>query len=162
VLINMTDHHLAVLNVGRLREPLDTPAMAGFTGALRPINALADAAPGFVWRLTDGESDDATSIRPYGDDLLVNLSVWESREALWSFTYRTEHLGLLRRRREWFVRMEAPILVLWWVPAGHVPTVDEALERLEHLRRAGAGPEAFTFREFYDPVGVRPDGASTA
>jgi Domain of unknown function (DUF3291) len=162
VLITMTDHHLAVLNVGRVRAPLDAPAMAGFAGALRPINALADTSPGFVWRLTDGESDDATSIRPYGDDLLVNLSVWESREALWTFTYRTDHLELLRRRREWFVRMEAPILVLWWVPAGHIPTVEEALERLERLRGAGPGPDAFTFREFYDAAGTRPDGVSTA
>lgn len=149
----MTDHHLAVLNVGRIREPLDAPAMAGFAGALQPINVLADASPGFVWRLTDDEGDDATSIRPYGDDFLVNLSVWESRETLWNFTYRTEHLELLRRRREWFARMEGPILVLWWVPAGHLPTVDEALERVERLRGAGAGPGAFTFREFYDPAG---------
>lgn len=158
----MTDHHLALLNVGRIREPLDTPAMAGFTEALEPINALADASPGFVWRLTDGDAGDATSIRPYGDDLLVNLSVWESRETLWNFTYRTEHLELLRRRREWFVRVDEPIIVLWWVPAGHRPTVGEALRRLERLRRDGAGPEAFTFREFYDPEGRSPRGVPAA
>ncbi len=146
----MTDHHLAQLNLGRLRHPLDAPESAGFVAGLAPINALADAAPGFVWRLTGEGSDDATAIRPYGDDVMVNMSVWESREALWNYVYRTEHLELMRRRREWFVRAEEPFTVLWWVPAGHRPPVAEALARLERLREAGPGPEAFTFREPYD------------
>lgn len=139
--------HLAQLNVGRLREPLDAAGSAGFVAALQPVNALADASPGFVWRLTDENGQDATSIRPEGDDLIVNLSVWESRQALWDFTYRTEHLELLRRRREWFTRMVEPVLVLWWVPAGHVPSVEEAMARLALLREKGPSPDAFTFRE---------------
>jgi hypothetical protein len=149
----MTDHHLAQLNVGRLRRPLDAPESAGFVAGLKPINALADAAPGFVWRLTDEGGEDATSIHPNGDDMIVNLSVWESRESLWNFAYRSDHLELLRRRREWFVRMTEPIAVLWWVPAGHVPSAEEALGRLVLLRENGPGPEAFTFREPYDPAG---------
>jgi Domain of unknown function (DUF3291) len=150
----MTDHHLAQLNVGRLRQPLDAPGSAGFVAGLQPINALADASPGFVWRLTDEGGQDATGIRPSGDDMIVNLSVWESREALWDFTYRSDHLELVRRRREWFVRPAEPYLVLWWVPAGHRPTVEEALERLDRLREAGPGPDAFMFRQPYDPAGA--------
>ncbi|WP_433188976.1 DUF3291 domain-containing protein [Actinoallomurus sp. CA-150999] len=149
----MTDHHLAQLNVARLRAPLDAPAMAEFLSLFKPINALADSAPGFVWRLTDGEADDATSIRPYGDDVIINMSVWESREALWDFAYRSAHLDVLRRRREWSLRMAEPYIVLWWVPAGRIPAVEEARERLERVRRDGPGPAAFTFRQMYDPVG---------
>jgi hypothetical protein len=150
----MTDHHLAQLNVGRLRQPLDAPGSAGFVAGLKPINALADASPGFVWRLTDEGGEDATSLHPNGDDMIVNLSVWESREALWDFTYRSEHLELLRHRREWFVRVTEPFMVLWWVPAGHVPSVEEALVRLTRLREKGPAPEAFTFREPYGPNGA--------
>lgn len=150
----MTDHHLAQFNVGRLREPLEAPSMAEFLALFEPVNALADAAPGFVWRLTDGEADDATAIRPYGDDIIINLSVWESRDALWNFAYRSGHLDVMRRRREWCLRMAEPYLVMWWVPAGWIPSVEEARERLGRLRREGPGPEAFTFREVYDPAGA--------
>ena len=150
----MTDHHLAQFNAGRLHEPLDAPSMAEFRALFDPINALADAAPGFVWRLTDGEADDATAIRPYGEDVIINFSVWESREALWNFAYRSAHLDALRRRREWFTRMVQPYLVMWWVPAGHLPSLEEALDRLERVRREGPGPEAFTFRQSYDPAGA--------
>lgn len=150
----MTDHHLAQLNVGRLRRPLDALESAGFVDGLKPINALADAAPGFVWRLTDEGGQDATSIHPNDDDdMIVNLSVWESRQALWDFTYRSDHLEYVRRRREWFQRPTEPIVVLWWVPAGHIPSVEEALARLTRLREAGPSPEAFTFRQPYEPDG---------
>lgn len=150
----MTDHHLAQLNVGRLRAPLDSPAIAGFVALLEPVNALADAAPGFVWRLTGEDGDDATGIRLYGDDVMINMSVWESRDALWNFTYRSAHMDALRRRREWFTRMVEPFMAMWWVPAGHVPTLAEARDRLECVRRDGPGPRAFTFREAYDPAGL--------
>lgn len=150
----MTQHHLAQVNVGRLRAPLDSATSAGFVALLEPLNALADAAPGFVWRLTDEDGDDATGLRIYGDDVLVNMSVWESREALWNFAYRSAHMDALRRRREWFLRMAEPITAMWWVPAGHLPSLDEARERLDRLRRDGPGPEAFTFRQAYDPAGV--------
>jgi hypothetical protein len=138
-------HDLAQLNIGRTREPLDSPLLADFVAALDPINALADASPGFVWRLQTEEGD-ATSIRAFDDELMiVNMSVWESVEALWDFVYGGDHLAYMRRRREWFERIEMH-LVLWWVPQGHRPTVEEALQRLERLRLAGPGPEAFTFK----------------
>lgn len=145
----MTDAHLAQLNVARPRAGMDDPRMADFKAALEPVNRLADTAPGFVWRLVDGFGADATSIRIAGGDIMVNLSVWESREALWNFAYRSPHMDYLRRRREWFHTMAESYQVLWWVPAGHLPSVAEAEDRLEVLRRQGPGPAAFTFRHFY-------------
>ncbi|HEY8525858.1 MAG TPA: DUF3291 domain-containing protein [Acidimicrobiales bacterium] len=142
----MVGYHVAQLNIGRLRAPLDSPQLAAFVEALEPVNALADRAPGFVWRLQTEEGD-ATALRPFPDDMmLVNMSVWESVEALADFVYRSAHRDILRRRREFFEPMEEAFTVLWWVPAGHIPTVEEAKERLERLRRDGPTPEAFTFR----------------
>ncbi|GAA3195145.1 DUF3291 domain-containing protein [Actinocorallia longicatena] len=144
--------HLAQLNIGRLSAPLDSPLSAGFADALEEINALADGAPGFVWRLVGEGGGDATSVRPYDDpDVLVNMSVWESRETLFDYVYRSAHMEYVRRRREWFQHLGEVISVLWWVPEGHVPTVAEAKERLEHLRAHGPSPEAFTFRKAFEP-----------
>ncbi|MCC9157898.1 DUF3291 domain-containing protein [Streptomyces parvulus] len=141
--------HLAELNVATLRYPMDDPRMAPFVDLLDPVNAAADDAPGFVWRLVEEGAADATGLRPAGDDVIVNLSVWETREALWDFTYRSGHLEVMRRRREWFQRHVESYLVLWWVPAGHLPTVGEALERLTDLRTHGPSPRAFTFTAPY-------------
>ena len=139
--------HLAQVNIGRLRAPIDDPIMEGFRTQLDPINALADRSPGFVWRLQT-EDGNATAIRPYADDdrMAINMSVWESLEALQQFVYRSAHVGPLRDRKQWFEPIEEPILVLWWVPAGHIPTIAEAKERLDHLKAHGPSPEAFTFR----------------
>ncbi|MDQ7907366.1 DUF3291 domain-containing protein [Phytohabitans sp. ZYX-F-186] len=147
----MSDFHLAQLNVAYPRAPLDDPAMAGFVADLALINARADEAPGFVWRLVGEDSDDATALRPFGPDLMVNMSVWESVEALRDFAYRDGvHLESLRRRREWFSHEGlGSHLVLWWIPAGTLPTLDEARERLALLDRDGPGPAAFTLREPY-------------
>ena len=137
--------HLAQVNIALPSEPLDSPLLAEFVAALEPVNALADRSPGFVWRLQT-EDGDATGIRAFGDDrLIVNMSVWESLEALRAFVYSGEHLAVMRRRREWFARMDA-FLALWWVPLGHIPTVAEAEERLDHLRAHGPTSAAFTFR----------------
>jgi hypothetical protein len=148
----VTRYHLAQLNVGTARGASDSPVMAGFMAGIEPVNALADAAPGFVWRLEDGDGPGATALRPCGPNLLINLSVWETLAALRDFVYRNgPHLDYMRRRREWFDRMPEEHLALWWVPAGHIPSLDEALSRLELLRRNGPSPLAFTFREPYDP-----------
>ncbi|HEU4532912.1 MAG TPA: DUF3291 domain-containing protein, partial [Polyangiaceae bacterium] len=154
----MADVHLAQFNVARARSPLASPELAGFVAMLEPVNALADGAPGFVWRLKGDGSNDATSLRPYGGDVIVNLSVWRSREALWQFVYRSGHLEAMRGRRAWFAKMAEAASVLFWVPAGHVPSVDEAVARLEALRREGPSPRAFTFHQAYDPAGA-PAGA---
>jgi hypothetical protein len=150
---------LAEFNVAALRFPLGDPRMAEFVELLEPMNALADAAPGFVWRLVEDGAPDATALRPVGADVIVNFSVWESREALWEYVYRTGHLEVLRRRREWFDRHVESHMALWWIPAGHIPSVGEGVERLGLLRAAGPSPRAFTFRETYTPQEAGRDDA---
>jgi len=148
----MATYHLAQLNIGRPVGPRDDPRMADFYAALVEINDLAVRAPGFVWRLTDDDGADATSLRLSDGDAMVNMSVWESVEALRDYVYHSAHLDLLRRRREWFHREGLPEhQVLWWVPAGHVPTLAEAEQRLARLEAEGAGPAAFTLRQPYPP-----------
>lgn len=143
--------HLAQLNIAHMRAPVDSPELAEFVALLEPINTIADEAPGFVWRLKESEEDPtATVVHEYGDHLLINFSVWESRESLWNYVYRSPHLGVLRRRREWFLRMAEPYVVMWWVPEGHIPSLAEGMRRLERLKAEGPGPEAFTFNTFYD------------
>ena len=145
--------HLAQLNIARLLAPLDSPQLAEFVANLEPVNALADAAPGFVWRLQTDDGD-ATSIRAFDDDMLiVNMSVWVSIEALRAFVFGGEHRAVMAGRRQWFERMTEPYTVLWWVEEGHVPTVDEAKARLEALRRHGPTDHAFTFRTVPCPAG---------
>jgi len=150
VLLGMTSaFHLAQFNVARLRAPLTDPSIAEFVTGLEIINTLADSAPGFVWRLAEGPDGDATTVRPLDPDVIVTLSVWDSIESLRAFSYQSAHLDYLRRRRDWFLPHDRPAsLVLWWVPAGHLPTVEEACERLD-LVAAGPSPEAFTFRQTF-------------
>lgn len=143
--------HLAQVNVTRLRAPLDTPLMADFAAGLEPMNDLAEATPGFVWRLQD-EGGDATAIRAYDDDqIIVNLTLWTSVDALADYVYRSDHVAFLRRKREWFTPAPGPAMVLWWVPAGHRPDPAEAKERLAHLEADGPTLHAFTFRHRFDP-----------
>ena len=144
-------HHLAQINIGRLRGPLGSAVVAGFEAGLDAMNALAEASPGFVWRLQD-EGGDATQIALYDDPLvIVNVSVWESVDALRAYAYDTAHRDFLRRRREWFERMDEPHLALWWVPAGHLPTGAEARDRLAHLAAHGPSARAFTFVDVPPP-----------
>lgn len=147
---------LAQLNIGRPVAPLTEPQLAGFMAGLEPINALADAAPGFVWRLQT-EDGDATAIRPFEDDqLLVNMSVWRSVQALADFVYSGPHRAIMARRREWFVPMREAFQVLWWVPGDALPSVADAVERLAHLREHGPTPFAFTFRSPFPAPGTAP------
>jgi hypothetical protein len=146
-------YQLAQVNIARLLAPLDDPLLADFVANLEPVNALADRADGFVWRLADG--DDATSIRVFDDNwLIVNMSVWRSPSALLSFVYDDGHRAVLRRRREWFAKLDVAVTALWWVPEGHRPTVAEAEERLIQLRLHGSGPRAFGLRSIFPA----PDG----
>ncbi len=154
-------YHLAQLNIGRILAPLESPQLAGFVARLDEINALAEAAPGFVWRFQT-EDGNATALRPYDDDrVLVNFSVWTSVEALHAFVYHTLHVEVMRHRREWFEQMDQAFLVLWWVPVGHRPTVQEAVERLDHLRRQGPTPYAFTFQQHFAPPDSATDSADS-
>ena len=144
----MSDDHLAQVNVARLLAPIESPEIAGFVAALDPVNARADRAAGFVWRLQT-EAGNATAVHAFDDPLvIVNLSVWESLEALEAFAYGDQgHRAVLRRRREWFERHLESHTALWWIPAGTTPTVTEAVDRLEHLRAHGPTRRAFTFRD---------------
>lgn len=142
-------YRLAQVNIARLVAPLDDPRISDFVAQLAPINALADATPGFVWRL-QSESGNATDV-PYSDDpfLIVNMSVWESVEALRAFTYASQHLAVFRDRARWFAKMDAPHYCLWWILAGHVPTVVEARDRLTHYQAHGATPYSFWFSQLF-------------
>ncbi|HEY7475186.1 MAG TPA: DUF3291 domain-containing protein [Vicinamibacterales bacterium] len=143
--------HLAQVNIARLLAPLTDPGMADFVANLPQINAIADRSPGFVWRFQTEEGD-ATAIRPYEDDrIVINFSVWEDLASLQNFVYRGAHSEIMKRRREWFARMADAYIALWWVPAGHRPTLEEAVERMEHLKAHGPSPHAFTLREFHPP-----------
>lgn len=148
-------HHLAQLNVGIPVAPLDSATLAPFMDALDSVNERADTAPGFVWRLQT-EDGNATAVVPamLGPEWIVNMSTWESIEALRDFVYRDPaHLAIMRRRREFFEQVKL-VLVLWWVPVGHRPTVAEAEERLALLDRLGPTPDAFTFRESFAAPGT--------
>lgn len=144
----MSQYELAQLNIALMKEPLESPLLADFVANLDRINALADKAPGFVWRLQTEEGD-ATALRPLGEDVIVNMSVWKDVESLHAYVYRSDHARIMSRRKEWFHRMKEAYTVLWWVPTGHRPDVGEALSKLEVLREHGPQPEAFTFRKAF-------------
>ena len=146
----MRQFHIAQLNTAHMRAPLDAPLMAGFAQQLDAINALADAHPGFVWRLT-GEDPNDPAIRSLGENRLVNISVWRDIASLSDYAYRSAHAAALRRRTDWFFEQTRASLVLWWVEAGCIPTIEQAVRRLAHLREHGPTPRAFSFREQFAP-----------
>ncbi|MBD0843528.1 MULTISPECIES: DUF3291 domain-containing protein [unclassified Streptomyces] len=147
---------LAQVNIARLKAPLDSPQLKDFVDALDPVNADADEAEGFVWRL-QSEVGDATDIAVFGDEwLIINMSVWRDPNALTAFMYQGRHREMLARRRDWFERVQEAMVALWWVPAGHRPTVAEAEARLLHLRAHGPTPYAFTLRTSFPAQGAEP------
>jgi hypothetical protein len=154
-------YHLAQVNIGRLLAPVDSPQLASFMAGLDPVNAVADAAPGFIWRLQT-EAGNATSVQAFEWDaagsagVIINMSVWASVGALAAFVYGGPHVAVLRRRREWFERMPEAYTALWWIPAGTLPTTGDAEDAIRHLRAHGPTPRAFTLREHYPP----PDAAA--
>jgi Domain of unknown function (DUF3291) len=160
-------YHLAQVNVGRLRAPIDSPQLASFVAGLEPVNAVADAAPGFVWRLQT-EDGNATSVRAFEWDqagsagVIVNMSVWESVEALAAFVYCGPHVAVLRQRRGWFEQMREAYSALWWVPAGTRPSTADAEDRIRRLRAHGPTPDAFTLREHYPAPDAPDPGPVTA
>lgn len=154
----MNRHELAQLNIGIPAAALDAPRMADFMNNLDRINALAEASPGFVWRLQTEEGN-ATALRPLGDETMVNMSVWKDVASLNAYVYRSAHVEIMRRRKEFFKPMAQAFMVLWWVPAGHRPTTEEAFARLEILRKKGPTPDAFTFRQNFPPPGTNAQEA---
>lgn len=156
--------HIAQINVGRLVAPQGDARVQPFFDALDRINALADASPGFVWRLQD-EGGNATAIQVSPDPLFIlNMSVWTDAEALFDFVYRSAHTPVMARRREYFGGFDGAYQALWWVPAGTVPSINDGLSRLWHLDRFGPSPHGFTFKTRFPapgleapPVDMQPD-----
>lgn len=145
----MKIHHLAQLNIAKMKFAIDSAEMSGFVDQLDEVNALADAAPGFVWRLQTEEGD-ATGIDFFGSDMLINMSVWEDVESLHNYVYRSAHNKVMAQRKQWFDTFEQLYSVLWWVEAGHVPDLEEANQRLQLLRERGATQDAFTFKQVFE------------
>jgi hypothetical protein len=144
----MSKYQIAQLNIASLLAPINSPQLSDFVANLDRINALADGSPGFVWRLQT-EDGDATGIDYFGPDKIVNLSLWDSVEALHNYIYRSAHVEIMRRKKEWFHRMGEAYMVLWWVPEGHLPTIEEAAQKLNSLRECGPSTEAFTFKKAF-------------
>ena len=146
--------HIAQYNIATLKAPLTDPLLADFVADLDRINTLGDRTPGFVWR-HHGDDGTSTSVRVRGDDrIIINLTVWETIEALFDYAYHSDHVRVFRRRREWFELEPEPQLVLWWIEDGHVPPVEEADARLDHLRAHGPTAHAFTFKQRFPAPGV--------
>ena len=144
----MSAYRLAQLNIAKMKYPLESPQLSGFVEKLDEINALADNAPGFVWRLQTSEGD-ATSIDYFGSDALVNMSVWKDIQTLHDYVYRTAHTKVMSQRKDWFHRVEQAYTVLWWIIEGETPTLEQAQERLNTLRALGPTPGAFTFKQAF-------------
>ena len=148
----MTEYCLAQANIARMLAPPDDPLLADFVAQLDRINALAENSPGFVWRYVSDARK--AEYREYDDPMLLfNMSVWESAEHLYDYAYRSAHAQVFADRRKWFEKLEQPQVALWWVPAGHIPAVAEAKERLDLITKMGPNPRAFTFRVRYDVDG---------
>ncbi len=148
--------HLAQLNIARLNQPLDHDDSAEFVDALGPINALAESSPGFLWRLTDDAGQSSSYVRLPGENdplVIVNYSIWESLDALRAFVFQSGHVDYLRRRREWFGKPTEPTTVLWWTPAGTIPTLAEASDRLRRLRATGPTAAAWTLHNTFPAPG---------
>jgi len=145
----MSEYYIAQINIAHMRAPLTDPIMEDFVAQLAPINALADQSPGFIWRL-QSEDGDATSIKVYDDDMIIiNLTVWESVDALREYVYKSAHQGVLRDRKRWFEKFDGPYYALWWVLAGQIPSTEEGKERLDHLREHGDTSYAFSFKNVF-------------
>ncbi|MDN3650911.1 DUF3291 domain-containing protein [Reinekea marina] len=144
----MSGYQLAQLNVAKLLAPIDSPKIADFVANLDRINALAEASEGFVWRLQTEEGD-ATGIDYFGSDIIANMSVWRSIDALHHYVYKTAHIEIMRRKKEWFHHMSEAHTVLWWIPSGHKPSIEEAALKLSTLQDKGPTEQAFTFKKSY-------------
>lgn len=146
--------HLAQLNIAKAKYSLEAPEIKEFVDNLEPINQLAESSDGFIWRLKD-DTGDATDIQAFDDpNIIINMSVWDSIDALKNFMFRTHHRDFLRRKKEWFENIPEDSYVLWWIAEGHTPTVEEALEKLEYLRENGDTPNAFSFKSNFSEVGA--------
>lgn len=149
-----SDFALAQLNIAAMKAPLESPLLAEFAANLDRINQLAEQSPGYIWRL-ETEEGNATALRPFGDDMLVNLSLWRDIDSLFDYVYLSAHKEIMARRKQWFNAMGSAYSVLWWVNAEQRPSVEQAREKLQHLQQHGPTAQAFTFKQRFDPYGAR-------
>ncbi len=150
----MSSFHLAQANIAVSRFPLDAAEMEGFTSRIEEINAIADTLPGFVWRIPDDDAEERAQAVFGLERMVYNLTLWDSAESLGSFVYRSDHMDVMRQRASWFEPSERSPFVLWWVPAGHLPTIEESRDRFEMLWKQGPSPDAFTFRQRFESPGA--------
>jgi hypothetical protein len=141
-----TTFHIAQLNLARMLTSTEDPSMKDFVDNVPRVNQIGMDTPGFVWILK-GDGGDAMALRPFGQDVLINMTVWENIDALFQYAYYSDHAQFFRRRAEWFHKAVEAMVVLWWIPAGHEPTLEEADARIQHLRQYGPTPYAFTFKQ---------------
>jgi hypothetical protein len=148
----MNDYQIAQINIARIiGVNINDPVMREFVDNLDKVNAVAEESEGFVWRLKD-ENNNATSLNPYGDEqILINISVWENIESLEKYVYKSFHTDFLRRRKDWFQNFGQASVAMWWIPAGLVPTIEEAVAKLDHLQKNGASEQAFNFKKRFPP-----------
>lgn len=150
--MKVNGYHLAQVNIARMRAPLEDPIMKGFVSQIEHVNKLAENSPGFIWRYQEG-SGDATYARPYDDDrILINMSVWDSIEALKKYVYEGDHAQAMKDRREWFEKMKDAQSALWWIEEGSLPTLQEAKLKLEYLQKNGPSSHVFTFQKSFEPA----------
>ncbi len=143
---------LAQLNIAQAKYLLDAPQIKDFIDNLEHINGIAETSPGFIWRLKD-DSGDATQIKAFDDpNMIINMSVWQSVEQLKDFMFKTQHRDFMRRKGEWFARLPEASYVLWWITDGHIPSIEEAIDRLMHLRKYGDSDHAFSFKSIFEPA----------
>lgn len=150
--MDKNEWHLAQINIAKIAgQSINDPVMEKFVAQLDEINALAEGSPGFIWRLKD-ENNNATNLNPYHDErIIVNISVWETLDHLIKFIYQGRHAEVLRSRRDWFVNFGKPFTTLWYLPAGEIPTIEEAMRRLQSLQENGPTPFAFDFKAKFAP-----------
>lgn len=149
------DYQLAQINIALMKAPIDDPIMSEFAAALNEVNLIADRSPGFIWRLQTS-SGNATDIRAYPDPkMLINVSVWQTIEQLKVYVYHTLHGDFFVRRRQWFEEYSGEHFGMWWIPADHLPTVEEGKAKLKYLERHGDSPECFTFAKPYPSPTVK-------
>ncbi|MBO0789530.1 MAG: DUF3291 domain-containing protein [Ktedonobacteraceae bacterium] len=155
-------YYIAEMNIGRIRAPYDDPIMAGYVKRRREMDTLARRSPGFIWRRT-GPGSNAKETDLYEDQTIIaNVSVWATIEDFANFVYKTGHQEVIDRGHEWFVSLDGPHYAMWWVPQGHLPSAEEARERLEYLRTYGETPYAFTFKRWFPSPDERITATSEA
>jgi hypothetical protein len=150
---NMPKYQLAEINIARMKGvDINDPIMKEFVDNLVLVNTLAETSEGFVWRLKDEESSNSTAFNPYNDEqVIINISVWESIETLENYVFKTFHTEFLKRRKEWFQTYGKASTAMWWIPEGQFPTIEEAVGKLDELQKNGASEKVFNFRKKYLP-----------